>query len=70
MKRFLATTALLSLLSISTFAGDLPTSGGSSPAPGDLPTSGVMANESEDLSSSESDAVLSAIFTIIGLLHG
>ena len=59
MKRFVASLALISVLSISSLAGDIPTSGSPAPcvdncvlgepAPGDIPTDGIADVASEGL---------------------
>ena len=73
MKRLLSAIALTCILAVSTLAGDLPTSGVPSPAPpagttqttsattpGDLPTGGYAEQMS--------DAALSALLTVLGLV--
>jgi len=76
MKRFFGAIAFACLLSASTFAGDLPTSGTPSPSPGDLPTSGSPAPMSTtspgDLPTSGfagqvSDAALYALLSVLGV---
>ena len=77
MKRFLAAVAFACLLSASTFAGDLPTSGTPSPSPGDLPTSGSPApmgtSSPRDLPTGVfadqlSDATLSVLLSVLGVV--
>lgn len=79
MKRFLLTIALVSLLSASALAGDLPTSGGPSPSPGDLPTSGnpspaAMVTASpgnlptSGFAERVSDTALSTLLSVLGLV--
>ena len=72
MKRFFAAIALACAFSVSALAGDVPTSGApspqpsgtttisTSPDPGDVPTSGYP----EQIS----DAALSALLTVLGLV--
>jgi hypothetical protein len=76
MKRFFAAIAFACLLSASTLAGDLPTSGTPSPSPGDLPTSGSPApmgtTSPGDLPTSGfaeqlSDAALYALLSVLGV---
>jgi hypothetical protein len=75
MKRFFAAIAFACLLSASTFAGDLPTSG--TPSPGDLPTSGSPApmstTSSGDLPTGGfadqlSDAALAVVLSVLGVV--
>lgn len=76
MKRFLAATALACVLSASALAGDLPTSGVTSPAPngttqtttapGDLPTSGVATPQPNG--TTQVSVGTAVILTIISLL--
>jgi hypothetical protein len=68
MKRFLATIALACVLSASASAGEVPTSGVTSPQPGEVPTSGVTSPQTGDLI--HNGPVVSMILTIIGLLPG
>lgn len=68
MKRFLASIALACVLSASVCAGEVPTSGVTSPQPGEVPTSGVTSPQPGDLIPTTS--VVSVILTIIGLLPG
>ena len=74
MMRFFAAIALACLLSASTLAGDLPTSG--TPSPSDLPTSGGPApmgtTSPGDLPTSGfaeqlSDAALYALLSVLGV---
>lgn len=68
MKRLLATIALACALSASASAGEVPTSGVTSPQPGEVPTSGVTSPQPGDLI--PNGAVVSVILTIIGCLPG
>lgn len=54
MKRFLMTVTLTCLLSVSAFAGNIPTVDFAPPAPGNVPTVGVAAT---------------IVLTVIGLLR-
>jgi hypothetical protein len=78
MKRFLGAIALACVFSVSALAGELPTSGVTSPAPGELPTSGISsapptATSPGDLptgglAEQVSDAALSALMAVLGLV--
>jgi hypothetical protein len=64
MKRFMVSTGLMCLLSISTLAGEIPSVPGPQPpppgiasAPGDIPISGIAA----ELSSEALDTLLAAL---------
>jgi hypothetical protein len=68
MKRFLASIALAFVLSASIFAGEVPTSGVTSPQLGEVPTSGVASPQSEDLL--PDGLIVFTMLTAIGLLPG
>ena len=77
MKRFFGALALACVFSVPALAGDVPTSGVTSPAPGDVPTSGISAAAGTtlpgDLPTSGfvdqvSDAALFALLSVLGLV--
>ena len=76
MKRFFGAIALACVFSVPALAGDVPTSGVTSPAPGDVPTSGISATGTTspgDLPTSGfaervSEAALSALLSVLGLV--
>ncbi len=78
MKQFLGAIALACVFSISAVAGELPTSGVTSPAPGELPTSGISSVSPTATSPGElptggfaeqvSDAALSALLSVLRLV--
>jgi hypothetical protein len=77
MKRFFGAMALACVFSVPALAGDVPTSGVTSPTPGDVPTSGFSGTagttSSGDLPTSGfadqvSDAALSALLSLLGFV--
>lgn len=64
MKRFLGAIALACVFSVSALAGDVPTSGITSPQPGELPTGGIASTSGE----TESSLTSTVLLTILGLL--
>lgn len=79
MKRFLGAIALASVIYVSAVAGELPTSGVTSPSPGELPTSGISSSIPTDTTSPGdlttggfaeqlSNAALSALLSVLGLV--
>ena len=77
MKRFFGAIAFACLLSASTLAGDLPTSGTPSPPPGDLPTSGGPAPmgttspgdlPTRGFAEQVLDAALHALLSVLGVV--
>ena len=71
--------ALACVFSVSALAGDVPTSGVTSPAPGDVPTSGISSSgptgptlpgdlPTAGLAAQASDAALSALLSVLGLV--
>ena len=78
MKRFFGALALACVFSVPALAGDVPTSGVTSPAPGDVPTSGISAAEpigttspgdlpTSGFADQVSDATLSVLLSVLGL---
>lgn len=76
MKRLLGAIALACALSISAFAGELPTGGFTSQSPGELPTGGVTSSVPSDTTSPGelptggfaeqiSDTVLTALLSVL-----
>lgn len=79
MKRFFGAIALACVFSAPALAGDVPTSGVTSPAPGDVPTSGISSTEPTTTTSpgdvptsgfaeQVSDAALSALLSVLGFV--
>ncbi|HEV7681317.1 MAG TPA: hypothetical protein VGO68_04295 [Pyrinomonadaceae bacterium] len=68
MKRFLASIALAFVLSASVSAGEVPTSGVTSPQPGEVPTSGVASPQPGDLL--PDGLIVFTMLTVIRLLPG
>jgi len=66
MKRFLAAMALASVLSISTFAGEIPTSGITAPPPAQPPPTALGEIPSTDLTQPLSDAALTFVQWVLG----
>jgi hypothetical protein len=72
MKRFMMTIALVCVLSSSALAGEIPTSGVTSPPPGE-PTETTSATSPGEIPTSGfeqqiSDAALSGLLSVLGLV--
>lgn len=70
MKRFVMTAVLACTLSVSAFAGEMPTGGSPAPPPeGSQTTNATSPGEiPSDFAEQVSDAALSALLTVFGLV--